>query len=420
MSIAAVILVGGPSSETRFRPTGFEMPKSLFPIAGKPLVQHHIEKCLQVSEVVEIVLIGYFAKELFEGFCEKMGKQFNKSVYYLEESEQLGTIGGIHQYRDSIVTEHIQHLIIMNCDICGGYDMCEMVRKHQEASSQGYIGTIMTTTVPTDQAHLYGCMVYDESDQLVHYVEKPSSFVSQWINCGVYVFDVRLFTLTEKALKVKYMKNKLGDEKGILQISPTVKELLNTHKQFPGNLRLERDIIKANVDEGTFKVYKTDAWWHQVKLVGDTLACSRLMMAEMRGQGSPSLSQASNIVGDVIIDSTSTVHKDALIGPNVYIGPNVNIEKGVRIKDSIVLGLTSINQHAFLSKAIIGMNGKIGKWSRLEGVDNHTHCLYVDQVPTGAVVLGEDTTIGHEIILYNCVALPHNRISNSAQNEIFL
>ena len=42
MSTKAVILVGGPSVGTRFRPLAMDCPKPLFPIAGKPLIYHHI------------------------------------------------------------------------------------------------------------------------------------------------------------------------------------------------------------------------------------------------------------------------------------------------------------------------------------------------------------------------------------------
>lgn len=33
---------------TRFRPLSFEVPKPLFPVAGVPMIQHHIEACAQV------------------------------------------------------------------------------------------------------------------------------------------------------------------------------------------------------------------------------------------------------------------------------------------------------------------------------------------------------------------------------------
>ncbi|MEQ2176091.1 hypothetical protein XENOCAPTIV_027551, partial [Xenoophorus captivus] len=47
--LKAVILIGGPQKGTRFRPLSFEVPKPLFPVAGVPMLQHHIEACVKVS-----------------------------------------------------------------------------------------------------------------------------------------------------------------------------------------------------------------------------------------------------------------------------------------------------------------------------------------------------------------------------------
>ena len=35
---------------TRFRPLSLELPKPLFPIAGFPIIHHHIEACKEVSK----------------------------------------------------------------------------------------------------------------------------------------------------------------------------------------------------------------------------------------------------------------------------------------------------------------------------------------------------------------------------------
>jgi NDP-sugar pyrophosphorylase family protein len=46
--LKAVIMVGGPSKGTRFRPLSMEgFPKPLFPVGGKPMVYHHIKACCE-------------------------------------------------------------------------------------------------------------------------------------------------------------------------------------------------------------------------------------------------------------------------------------------------------------------------------------------------------------------------------------
>ena len=36
-------------SGTRFRPLSLETPKPLFPVAGFPIIHHHVEACAQVN-----------------------------------------------------------------------------------------------------------------------------------------------------------------------------------------------------------------------------------------------------------------------------------------------------------------------------------------------------------------------------------
>ena len=36
---------------TRFRPLSLEIPKPLFPVGGQPMIEHHIEACIQVGEL---------------------------------------------------------------------------------------------------------------------------------------------------------------------------------------------------------------------------------------------------------------------------------------------------------------------------------------------------------------------------------
>ena len=51
-TVKAVILIAGPQKGTRFRPLSLDVPKPLFPVAGLPMIQHHIEALSKVDRVV--------------------------------------------------------------------------------------------------------------------------------------------------------------------------------------------------------------------------------------------------------------------------------------------------------------------------------------------------------------------------------
>lgn len=54
--------------------------------------------------------------------------------------------------------------------------------------------TIMATEATRQQSLHYGCIVQDrDTSEVTHYVEKPSTFVSTLINCGVYICSTEIF-----------------------------------------------------------------------------------------------------------------------------------------------------------------------------------------------------------------------------------
>lgn len=76
----AVILVGGPRKGTRFRPLSLDLPKPLFPIAGKPMIYHHIEACAQVPGLTEVLLLGFYEESAFTSFVADASKEFNIKI----------------------------------------------------------------------------------------------------------------------------------------------------------------------------------------------------------------------------------------------------------------------------------------------------------------------------------------------------
>ncbi|KAK7073526.1 hypothetical protein SK128_026082 [Halocaridina rubra] len=60
------------SRSTRFRPLSLDVPKPLFPVAGLPMIQHHIEACTSVPDIREILLLGYFPAQQLQQFVADM------------------------------------------------------------------------------------------------------------------------------------------------------------------------------------------------------------------------------------------------------------------------------------------------------------------------------------------------------------
>lgn len=65
---------------TRFRPLSLDMPKPLFPIAGREIIAHHIEACVKIKELKEILIIGYYSVTQMERFVEEIQTIYAVSI----------------------------------------------------------------------------------------------------------------------------------------------------------------------------------------------------------------------------------------------------------------------------------------------------------------------------------------------------
>lgn len=61
-----------PYTGTRFRPLSLDIPKPLFPVAGRPIIQHHIDACVQLPDIKEILIIGYYPVTQMDQFIRDM------------------------------------------------------------------------------------------------------------------------------------------------------------------------------------------------------------------------------------------------------------------------------------------------------------------------------------------------------------
>ena len=89
-----------------------------------------------------------------------------------------------------------EYFFCLHGDVYCHFPLKQLERLHREKSS---LITILMATVAKDY-HRYGCAVLDPADKgkVVHFVEKPESFISNKINTGVYCISRDIFPLLEK------------------------------------------------------------------------------------------------------------------------------------------------------------------------------------------------------------------------------
>ncbi|CAG8696084.1 10064_t:CDS:2 [Cetraspora pellucida] len=387
MIYKAVILVGGPSRGTRFRPLSLNVPKPLFPIAGHPVIWHHLEALSKVEGVKEVLMIGFYEDSVFQRFIDDAARDFPQ-IY------SLGTAGGLYHFRDEIQRNDPRQIFVLNADVACSFPLNEMVKFH---NTHRGLCTILGTKKP-------------ENHEVLHYVEKPESFISNLISCGIYLFDCAIFTEMKKAMQNK--ANRVDRDQFQMQ---------------DDKLRLEQDILRPLTESSKLFVYETTDTWVQVKTPSSAVPANALYLEQYQKTNPDRLLKnmpdGPTVVGLVYKHPTATIDPTAKIGPNVTIGPRVIVGKGVRIKDSIILDNAEIKNNGCVLYSIIGWDSKVGNWSRVEGTPTTDHSTTVTQngVKIQSIsILAQEVTVKDEIIIRNCIVLPNKELKTSCHNEVLM
>jgi len=183
----AVILVGGKG--LNMRPFTFEMPKGLFPVGGRPILEH-IMKRLKKYEIRDIIFsIGHLGEKIREHFGD--GKKFDVKITYVDESKEAGTGGALVLAKKYLKGESF---LVIHGDILIDINLSDLVAFHKE---QGTVGTIALTSVVDPSS--FGEVILHGA-RIKQFIEKPEKGrqTSQLINSGLYVFDREIFDYLPK------------------------------------------------------------------------------------------------------------------------------------------------------------------------------------------------------------------------------
>nr|GLL36239.1 mannose-1-phosphate guanyltransferase alpha-like [Ipomoea trifida] len=408
--VVAVIMVGGPTKGTRFRPLSLNIPKPLFPLAGQPMVHHPISACKRIPNLAQIYLVGFYEEREFAIYVSSISNELRVPVRYLKEEKPHGSAGGLYNFRDMIMEDSPSHIFLLNCDVCCSFPLPAMLEAHVK---YGGMGTILVSKVSPESASEFGELVSDPAtNELLHYTEKPETFVSERINCGVYVFTPDIFTA------IQGVSTERKDRANLRRVS-SFEALQLPNRSLPADfVRLDQDILSPLAGKKQLYTYETLDFWEQIKTPGMSLKCSGLYLSQFRCT-SPHLlasgdgTKSALITGDVYIHPSAKVHPTAKIGPNVSISANVRIGAGARLIDCIVLDDVEIKENAVVIHAIIGWKSSIGRWSRVQAVGDYNAKL-------GVTILGESVGVEDEVVVINSIVLPNKTLNVSVQEEILL
>ncbi|MCC7554403.1 MAG: NTP transferase domain-containing protein [Methanobacteriaceae archaeon] len=407
MIVKAIILSAGEGS--RMRPLTLTKPKTMLPVAGKPIIQYNIES-LRNYGITDILLIVSYKEDMVKNYF-KDGKKFGVNITYKTQKDFLGTANAISYGKDYMDSS----FIVLNGDIILDSEVIKEIIEEYKIKTPDTLMVLKEVEDPSS----YG-VVEIENGLVKNIIEKPKKeeAPSNLINTGIYIFNKDIFDKIDKTEK---------SPRGEYEIT---------------------DSLSLQIEDGlTIIGHKTNTNWIDVGKPWELLEVNEDLISKLDNNIKGNVENGAFIHGEVFLGENSIIRSGVYIEGNVYIGKNcdigpnsfirgnsyfgdnVNVGNAVEVKNSIVMENTNVNHLSYIGDSIIGSNCNIGAGTNIANLrfDNATiktkiknqkidsgrrklGAIIGDSVKTGinssfspGVKVGSNATIGSGVLLYEDV-----------------
>lgn len=170
-----VIMAGGKGN--RLSPLTKIIPKPLVPIGEKTMIEMIIDN-FKDNGFSDFRIIVNYKKELIKAYFEENRINITRNVDFIDESEYLGTAGGLRFLKGKID----ETFILSNCDILAKLDYGRMLDWHKDHNaSLTLLGVRKKIKIP------YGVIKVDSGNYVTHIDEKPDH--TFMIISGIYIVE---------------------------------------------------------------------------------------------------------------------------------------------------------------------------------------------------------------------------------------
>ena len=176
-SMRVLILAGGLG--TRLRPAIGSTPKAMAEVAGRPFLEHLLDRVTRDGFRRVCLLTGYGA-EAIEGYFGT-GHKRGLEIAYSQEPEPLGTGGALRLAASRFPDERF---VVMNGDSLFQLPLRSLIDEHLH---KGALATLALAQAA--EPGRYGGVETDADGQVCRFVEKGEPTAGGLVNAGIYVIE---------------------------------------------------------------------------------------------------------------------------------------------------------------------------------------------------------------------------------------
>ncbi|MEM0346874.1 MAG: NDP-sugar synthase [Thermoplasmatales archaeon] len=327
----SVIMAGGLG--TRLRPITDKIPKSLIPVAGKPVVFYLIESLSKVSNDF-ILTVSYRYERIIDLFSGSVPG--NRNILFSVEKEPLGTAGGLKKVEKFIDGT----FIVGNADTVFQENVRNIVKFHKKSGNAITLG-LTNVSDPSE----YG-VVKLKDGQIIEFQEKPKENpISNLANAGLYVMEPVVFDYINKGKQEDVAKDLLP-------------RLQNDKKRIGGfkmkgtwiDIGRPSDLIRANIFLAGLRTRRKTG----IEVKGNAYIGKNVKI----GRGCK--------LNDVAIYDNVTIEDDVSI-ENSVIYDGTTVGKGSKVKNSVLSFGSVLGEGVIISDSVIGGGLLLRRGGKIEG-----------------------------------------------------
>jgi mannose-1-phosphate guanylyltransferase len=87
------------------------------------MIEHAIVACKGIPNLKSVFLLGFYEEREFTIFTSRISAEIGCPVRYLKEPKGLGSAGGLHAFRDTLVEDSPSYVIVINGDVCSSFPL---------------------------------------------------------------------------------------------------------------------------------------------------------------------------------------------------------------------------------------------------------------------------------------------------------
>ena len=196
--LKVIIMAGGKG--TRIGSLASDIPKPMIRLQGKPVLEHQLD-CLKKQGLSDATLIiGHLGHIIRDYFGD--GRTFGMKLAYIEETEPMGTAGGLRFLNDELTSP----ILLINGDVIFDVDFERMFKYHTQVRAD-----ITLFTHPNNHPYDSVILKTDAENRITDWYTKeehPLDYENR-VNAGIHILDIRV--IKDLALECPENKQKKVD-----------------------------------------------------------------------------------------------------------------------------------------------------------------------------------------------------------------